>query len=195
MSILLADIDATCSNLGYHDGDKYYIEDDTLQSLKVRKNYCEKFYFNLNNFIKISQHLIWILRRDNLDTHEYRRYIGHMKVVHTDLLPMLVNYCSNVDLSDVLLRLLVNLTNPAILFFKANLPKDNAGRRTYLDLIEISHMYKEAFGACGDVWKALVKRLKKLLAIVSFLKFNFVKIYLNLFIFRTLLSEWRSKIL
>jgi timeless len=35
MSILLADIDATCSNLGYHDGSKYYIEDDTLQSLKV----------------------------------------------------------------------------------------------------------------------------------------------------------------
>jgi hypothetical protein len=35
MSILLADIDATCSNLGYHDGTSYYIEDDALQSLKV----------------------------------------------------------------------------------------------------------------------------------------------------------------
>lgn len=37
MSILLADIDATCSSLGYHDGSKYYIEDDAIQSLKVNK--------------------------------------------------------------------------------------------------------------------------------------------------------------
>lgn len=35
MSILLADIDATCSSLGYHDGNKYLIEEDALQSLKV----------------------------------------------------------------------------------------------------------------------------------------------------------------
>lgn len=35
MSILLADIDATCSGLGYHDGNKYYMEEDALQSLKV----------------------------------------------------------------------------------------------------------------------------------------------------------------
>jgi len=35
MSILLADIDATCASLGYNDGSKYYIEDDALQSLKV----------------------------------------------------------------------------------------------------------------------------------------------------------------
>lgn len=35
MSILLADIDATCSSLGYHDGNKYFIEEDALQSLKV----------------------------------------------------------------------------------------------------------------------------------------------------------------
>lgn len=35
MSILLADIDATCASLGYNDGSKYYIEEDALQSLKV----------------------------------------------------------------------------------------------------------------------------------------------------------------
>lgn len=39
MSILLADIDATCSVLGRHDGNKYYIQEDTVQSLKV------KYYF------------------------------------------------------------------------------------------------------------------------------------------------------
>lgn len=33
--MLLADIDATCSGLGCHDGNKYYIEKDAIQSLKV----------------------------------------------------------------------------------------------------------------------------------------------------------------
>lgn len=37
MSILLADIDATCSSLGYNDGNKYYIEINALQALKVSK--------------------------------------------------------------------------------------------------------------------------------------------------------------
>lgn len=35
MSLLLADIDATCTSLGYHDGEKYYIERDTVAGLKV----------------------------------------------------------------------------------------------------------------------------------------------------------------
>lgn len=35
MSILLADIDATCSALGIFTGDKYIAEPDALQGLKV----------------------------------------------------------------------------------------------------------------------------------------------------------------
>lgn len=103
MSLLLADIDATCASLGYHDGEKYFIERDTLQGLKVLFSYIlvlrlpftiHKFYF---------QHIIWILRRDN-ETHEYRRHIGKSKVLTTDLLPMIINYTEDIDLSDVLLR-------------------------------------------------------------------------------------------
>ena len=53
MSILLADIDATCSSLGYNDGSKYNIEDDALQSLKVSfRDICEtkiiNFLFSVN---------------------------------------------------------------------------------------------------------------------------------------------------
>lgn len=36
MSILLADIDATCSSLGQYDGNKYIIQFDAIQSLKVK---------------------------------------------------------------------------------------------------------------------------------------------------------------
>lgn len=49
------------------------------------------------------QHIIWILRRDG-ETHEYRRHLGKAKVLQTDLLPMLINYCTDPEISDVLLR-------------------------------------------------------------------------------------------
>lgn len=80
---------------------------------------------------------------------------------------MLINYCGEPELADVLLRLLVNLTNPTLLLFRADLPKDGAGRRTYLDLIEISHTYKEAFALSADVWSTLAARLQMIMNIVS----------------------------
>ncbi|KAL7020730.1 hypothetical protein ACKWTF_011627 [Chironomus riparius] len=78
---------------------------------------------------------------------------------------MLIDHCNHSELADVLLRLLVNLTNPAMLFFRSDLPKDNAGRRTYLDLVEISHTYKEAFANSSAVWKTLAKRLQRIIEI------------------------------
>lgn len=35
MSVMLADIDATCASLGYYDGKTYVPEPDALQGLKV----------------------------------------------------------------------------------------------------------------------------------------------------------------
>ena len=35
MSLLLADIDATCAALGYSDGQRYQAEPDAIQGLKV----------------------------------------------------------------------------------------------------------------------------------------------------------------
>lgn len=70
------------------------------------------------------------------------------------------------DLSDVLLRLLVNLTNPALLLYREELPKDGPGRRNYMELIEILQGYKEAF-SLQPVWAALGKRLQHVLEKVS----------------------------
>lgn len=41
MSILLADIDATCSALGIFTGEKYIAEPDALQGLKVHIAYIQ----------------------------------------------------------------------------------------------------------------------------------------------------------
>lgn len=144
MSILLADIDATCSSLGWDDGCKYHMESDAIQGLK---------------------HLIWILKRDAED-HEYRRYIGQKKAMQTDLVPMLMSNFDNPDVADVLLRLIVNLTYPTLLLYHGNHPKDAVGRRNFLHLVEILQGYKEAF-AVQQAWAALGDRLQKVLQVVG----------------------------
>ncbi|XP_026479584.1 protein timeless homolog [Ctenocephalides felis] len=142
MATLLTDLDATCANLGYHEPDRYYAEPDALQNLK---------------------HLIWILRRDS-ETHDYRRHLGRAKVLRTDLLPMLVTYSKENELSDVLLRLLVNLTNPALLLYREQLPTDGPGRKIYLEIIEHLQSYKAAF-VLEEVWIVLSTRLQEALDI------------------------------
>lgn len=122
-------------------------------------------------FIGYFQHLIWILRRDG-EIHEYRRHLGRSKVLQTDLLPMLMHQMENNELSDVLLRLLVNLTNPTLLLYREEIPRDGPGRRNFLELIEILQGYKSAF-SLQPVWAALGKRLQKALEIVSYLIFYF----------------------
>lgn len=109
--------------------------------------------------------MIWILRRD-LDNHEYRRHIGRAKVLQTDLVPMLPEYIENEDYADVLIRLLVVLTNPTLLLYRDGAPKDNHGRKVFLELIDILQGYKEAFTK-DRIWAALATRLHKVLDVVS----------------------------
>lgn len=111
------------------------------------------------------QHLIWILRRD-LDNHEYRRHLGRAKVLQTDLVYMLADYVQHEELSDLLIRLLVILTNPTLLLYRDGPPNDNHGRKVFLELIDILQGYKAAF-AKDKIWTALFEKLKQALEIVS----------------------------
>lgn len=113
----------------------------------------------------LCQHLIWILRRD-LDNHEYRRHLGHAKVVQTDLVYMLPEYIEDEEFSDVLIRLLVILTSPTLLLYRDGPPKDNHGRKVFMELIDILQGYKSAFTR-DKIWAALFEKLKKCLEIVS----------------------------
>lgn len=49
MSVMLADIDATCASLGYHDGKNYIPEPDALQGLKVRSLFIALIQLNQPN--------------------------------------------------------------------------------------------------------------------------------------------------
>lgn len=105
------------------------------------------------------------MRRDG-DTHEYRRHLGSGKVLQTDLLPLVMSATEENEMSDVLLRLLVNLTSPTLLLYREELPKDGPNRRIFLHLVEILQTYKAAF-SLQTVWVTLEKRLQKVLNIVS----------------------------
>lgn len=87
-------------------------------------------------------------------------------MLQTDLLPMIMHHTGEDEQSDVLLRLLVNLTNPALLLYREELPKDGPGRRNFLELIEILQGYKQAF-SLQPVWASLGKRLQTSLEVVS----------------------------
>ncbi|PSN55765.1 Protein timeless [Blattella germanica] len=152
-SLLYAELAATCNALGYLQGDKYITDEYCQESIKD---------------------LIRYLRRDD-ENHEIRRYLGEGKILQSDLLPILKDHWENADMFDVVLRspfmerrtkLLVNLTNPALLLYREELPAEKTSRNFYLQIISHLQSYKEAF--CDDhVWAVLSKRLKDILEIDS----------------------------
>lgn len=83
-SYLSAEINATCSALGYFNvnENKYYADANTVETIKD---------------------IIRYLRRDD-ESHEIRRQLGETKVVQTDLLPLLKSYWEQNEIFDVVLR-------------------------------------------------------------------------------------------
>lgn len=139
-TLLHAELLAACSSLGYSDGAKYHKEADCLETTKD---------------------LVRYLRKDD-ESHEIRRALGETRVVQTDLLPMIRDYSQETELFDVIIRLLVNLTNPALLLFREELPEEKVTRQQFLQLITQQQGYKEAFIE-EKVWVVLVGRLGELL--------------------------------
>ncbi|XP_049272285.1 protein timeless homolog isoform X1 [Rhipicephalus sanguineus] len=139
-SLVLSDIQAACSTLGGWDEGKYYKEPDCIESLKDLLRY---------------------LRRDD-ESHEIRRILGRIQVLKTDLLPLLKFYPDDESLFDVIIRLLVDLTNPAILLYKEELPVEKFARNNYLEIVSHLQSYKLAF-TDSKVWISITKKLEALL--------------------------------
>lgn len=144
-SLLSAELSATCNALGTYDKrtKKYLIDDYTLNTVKD---------------------LIRYLRRDGED-HEIRRHFGQTKVLQTDLLPMLIDHWENSELFDVTLRLLVNLTNPALLLYREEVPAERIARHNYLQILLHLQAYKEEAFTKVETWNIFAKKLAKILEI------------------------------
>lgn len=85
-----------------------------------------------------------------------------MKLVQTNLIPIMCEYHSDDQLFDVTLRLLVNLTNPTLLLFNEELPSDKVVRNYYLQILGHLQSYKPNLSS-EKLWNVLTDKLKVLL--------------------------------
>ncbi|XP_051931350.1 protein timeless homolog [Hippocampus zosterae] len=113
---------ATCSALGYLEGDVYHKEADCLESVKD---------------------LIRYLRYED-DTRDVRQQLGEGHILEHDLLPIIIQHGHEKALFDACIRLMVNLTQPALLCF-GKVPDDPVFRHHFLQVTSHLQAYKEAF--------------------------------------------------
>ncbi|TKS71507.1 Protein timeless -like protein [Collichthys lucidus] len=118
------DLLATCSALGYLEGDTYHKEADCLESVKD---------------------LIRYLRHED-DSRDVRQQLGAGQIVQNDLLPIIVQHGQDRTLFDACIRLMVNLTQPAMLCF-GKVPDDAVFRHHFLQVTSHLQAYKEAFAS------------------------------------------------
>lgn len=130
---------ATCSALGYLEGDTYHKEPDCLESVKD---------------------LIRYLRHED-ETRDVRQQLGAAQILRSDLLPILTQHRQDKPLFDAVIRLMVNLTQPALLCF-GSVPKEPSMRHHFLQVLTHLQAYKEAF-ANEKIFGVLSETLYELL--------------------------------
>uniref|UniRef100_A0A8C5M708 Timeless circadian regulator n=1 Tax=Leptobrachium leishanense TaxID=445787 RepID=A0A8C5M708_9ANUR len=113
---------ATCSALGYLEGDTYHKEPDCLESVKD---------------------LIRYLRHED-DARDIRQQLGAAQILQNDLIHLVIQHNNEKQLFDAVIRLMVNLTQPAFLCF-GKVPDDSTFRHHYLQIVSYLQAYKEAF--------------------------------------------------
>ncbi|XP_066440903.1 protein timeless homolog [Eleutherodactylus coqui] len=113
---------ATCSALGYLEGDTYHKEPDCLESVKD---------------------LIRYLRHED-ETRDIRQQLGAAQILQNDLVPIVIQHNNDKQLFDAVIRLMVNLTQPALLCF-GKVPQDPTFRHHFLQVVSYLQAYKEAF--------------------------------------------------
>ncbi|KAK1901642.1 Protein timeless like [Dissostichus eleginoides] len=118
------DLLATCSALGYLEGDTYHKEAECLESVKD---------------------LIRYLRHED-DTRDVRQQLGAGQILQNDLLPIIVQHGQDKALFDACIRLMVNLTQPAMLCF-GKVPDDPVFRHHFLEVTAHLQACKEAFAS------------------------------------------------
>uniref|UniRef100_A0A8C6KVV0 Timeless circadian clock n=1 Tax=Nothobranchius furzeri TaxID=105023 RepID=A0A8C6KVV0_NOTFU len=127
---------ATCSALGYLEGDTYHKEPDCLESVKD---------------------LIRYLRHED-DTRDVRQQLGESQIVQNDLLPIIVQYRQDKSLFDACIRLVVNLTQPAMLCF-GKVPDDPVFRHHFMQVTSHLQAYKEDWEQRQEEDNLLIERI------------------------------------
>lgn len=137
-SLISAEITATCGSLGYFGGDTYIKDPNCKDSVRD---------------------LIKFLKRDD-DDFTIRRQIGETRVLLTDLIPILCCSTNDEELFDYALRLLVNLTSPALVVFSGKFPQEVSKRKYYLEIVSHLMSYKQHAFNNEALWAVLTKKLQ-----------------------------------
>ncbi|XP_012938690.1 protein timeless homolog [Aplysia californica] len=134
------ELQATCSALGYLEGNQYVKEPDCLETVKD---------------------LIRFLRRDT-DICDIRRQLGHAQIVQNDLIPLVKSYHADKVLFETNIKLLVNLTQPVITCFNNQIPDEKTLRNYCLEVESHLQDAKEAF-ADEELFGVLTEKVKDIL--------------------------------
>ncbi|XP_064643894.1 protein timeless homolog [Lineus longissimus] len=140
MVLANVELQATCSALGYLEDSNYIKEPDCLETVKD---------------------LIRYLKRED-ETCDIRRQLGSAQIVQNDLIPILISYKDDTTLFDTVMRLLVNLTQPAYICFNNHIPELKDLHNNYMEVVSVLISYKLAF-ANEDLFAILTKKLGDLL--------------------------------
>ncbi|KAF6036278.1 TIMELESS [Bugula neritina] len=102
-------------------------------------------YIREQDAVDCVKDLIKSLRREN-ETCNIRRFLGQAQVLQEDLVPLIVYYGrADEELFEVTIRCLMNLTQPARIVFKNEVPQDQSTRHCYIQVEEYLQEYKQAF--------------------------------------------------
>ncbi|KAH8866591.1 Protein timeless like [Schistosoma japonicum] len=135
-----ADIQACCSCLGFREGDTYKIDSDAEVSIRTLLRY---------------------LRNETAEC-DIRRELGQLRIVSSDLIPLLRCSSANKTLFELVIRLLMNLTQPAIVCFRQEIPKDRDLYSAYLQVDDLLKSCKKDF-ADEDLFRVLCNVVGSLL--------------------------------
>ena len=140
---MLEDITATCNLLGYLDENGKYNKTPE----------CENCLRDLIRFLrKDSSHFVFL------------RKLGHINLIETDLIPIMKQYCANNErFFDIVIRLLVMLTNPALVLFKEKVPQTIEEKQIYLQINEYLFDYKLILSRDLKFWSTVGKRMALIL--------------------------------
>ncbi|EQB77782.1 protein timeless-like protein [Camelus ferus] len=89
--------------------------------------------------------LIRYLKHED-ETRDVRQQLGAAQILQSDLLPILTQHRQDKPLFDAVIRLTVNLTQPALLCF-GSVPKEPSFRHHFLQVLAYLQAYKEAFAS------------------------------------------------
>ncbi|KAL5963772.1 hypothetical protein TSMEX_008504 [Taenia solium] len=134
-----ADLQACCVCLGFLDENKYKVDADAPASLRSILRYL----------------------RNESSSCDIRRELGNLKILTSDLIPLLKVSGADPTLFDLVIRLMVSLTQPAVVCFRNEIPNDRDLYAAFLKVDAILKDYKYAF-ADEHLFRVLAERVEDL---------------------------------